>query len=433
MSRNSNYNKESIGNILLFITIVVSSMFVLQICGKALFLWMQILFVSYMILNKKSFLVVKYPVINLIYIELFVSALFSFMTDMPINYKKASINMSIMAIPMYFAIAYIRKIALIQKDDIFRIIRKAIKAAVIIQLGDFYLQLGINKIMHIDINQVIFVNMLHLVDNASFIRNWSWYPSGLTWHSAVLGPLFVMGIILFDNLFIRAGFFLAAMLCGNSTCLIGVILCGALLLWRYIKKKKSNISKKTAVIMVVMIAIAVGGIIGLNLGEVIFRVFNNLWMRLFGSEKDASTAAHLSYYMDYISIFKRSSISQIIFGYGYGCSGYPITVIYNRYSGASNWAIECDIIDILVSRGIIGFFTYYYFMFYIMLKGRKLDYRYFVFMFVIFIQGFGYNIQFDYVFFIEMLLYVSIKLKLNFWDSSRNKLIQEKKRGKRYG
>ena len=113
-----------------------------------------------------------------------------------------------------------------------------------------------------------------------------------------------------------------------------------------------------------------------KLAEVVIR----LGTRLFGAEKDASTAAHLGYYSDYIKILKNSSLSQIIFAYGYGCSGYTITELYGRYADGGTWAIECDYVNILVSRGIIGFISYYSFLLYIMLKGIKIDIRYFIFI-----------------------------------------------------
>ena len=79
----------------------------------------------------------------------------------------------------------------------------------------------------------------------------------------------------------------------------------------------------------------------------------------------------------------------------------------------TNWAIECDVVDILVSRGLVGFIFYYSFMLYIMIKGRKIDYRYSIFMLTVIIQGFGYNIQMDYLFMIEVIMYLSIKYKYN--------------------
>ena len=39
--------------------------------------------------------------------------------------------------------------------------------------------------------------------------------------------------------------------------------------------------------------------------------------------------------------------------------------MYGRYDELGNWAVECDIINILLSRGIVGFVSYYFFLFYI--------------------------------------------------------------------
>ena len=162
-----------------------------------------------------------------------------------------------------------------------------------------------------------------------------------------------------------------------------------------------------------------------KLAEVVIR----LGTRLFGAEKDASTAAHLGYYSDYIKILKNSSLSQIIFGYGYGCSGYTITELYGRYADGGTWAIECDYVNILVSRGIIGFISYYSFLLYIMLKGIKIDIRYFIFIFVILFQGFGYNIQFHYLLLIEIIMFISIREDINFFDTVDKINNQKVKRG----
>ena len=158
----------------------------------------------------------------------------------------------------------------------------------------------------------------------------------------------------------------------------------------------------------------------IGLFEIIISKFTFLFNRLFASQKDASTAAHFAYYSDYDKVLKSSTLLQIFFGYGHGCSGYPYSVLYNRYTDLANWAVECDVINILVSRGIFGFITHYYLLFYIMIKGQKIDYRYAAVIISIFIQGIGYNVQWDYVMFIELVLFLTIKLKINFFAKQRN-------------
>ena len=113
----------------------------------------------------------------------------------------------------------------------------------------------------------------------------------------------------------------------------------------------------------------------------------------------------------HLDVYKRQ-----IFGYGVGCSGYTITSLYGRYADGGTWAIESDFINILVSRGIIGFIIYYWFLIRIMIKGFKIDYRYAIFIITVLFQGFGYNIQFDYLLLIEILMYILIENRVNFFD-----------------
>ena len=80
-------------------------------------------------------------------------------------------------------------------------------------------------------------------------------------------------------------------------------------------------------------------------------------MKAKSKSKDSSTSAHLVYYLIYPRIVSESSISQILFGYGYNCSGFIFSVIDNRYN-LGNWSVESEIMDRLYSLGIVGFLLY---------------------------------------------------------------------------
>ena len=101
-----------------------------------------------------------------------------------------------MSIPLYCVVCYLYKM-IKSKIDVISVIIKALKVAIVVEVVWFFVQLLLYKIVGIDINQIIFVDTLHTVTNASFIRDWVWYPSGLSWHSVVLAPLFVMGMFTF--------------------------------------------------------------------------------------------------------------------------------------------------------------------------------------------------------------------------------------------
>ena len=407
---------------LIYVMIFVSPMLVLQIKGKEFFLWMQILFFIVMFIEYKRIYIAKSGWIIFLFAEPFVAGIFASVSTMPDEYKRTAINLAIMSLPLYLTISYFYKM-IKDRISVIEIIIKALKLAIITEIIWFFAQLLLYRVIGIDINQVLFVDTLHLVDNASFVRSW------VSWHSAVLAPLFVLGMLLFDNTIIRGLILLESFLCGNSTTLLGVMLCMILLMIRSMYNGKFEVSKgkliQIFILAILIIIVFCTPAIMDKLAEVVIR----LGTRLFGAEKDASTAAHLGYYSDYIKILKNSSLSQIIFGYGYGCSGYTITELYGRYADGGTWAIECDYVNILVSRGIIGFISYYSFLLYIMLKGIKIDIRYFIFIFVILFQGFGYNIQFDYLLLIEIIMFISIREDINFFDTVDKINNQKVKRG----
>ena len=410
------YSDKHIVKFLLVVMVVTSSMFVLQIAGRTDFLWAQILYCAVMLVTTKKINPLKYPAINYIFGMLFVSGVLAQASSMPDSYKKTALVMPLMLLPLYLTCMYFDGNIRRNKNWLKTIV-SLLKVSVIIQMIWFAVQLVAYNALHIDVNKELFVNTLHMLDNASFIRNWVYYPSGLSWHSATLAPLFVMGFILFDNVYIRLLIVAEALLCGNATTFIGVILCATLMIgYKFIFIDKKRISRKAAYALMFLLVLSPVVLLRFDLGAVIVNRIEFLWGRLFGRQRDESSIAHLSYFTDYFKIVKGSSLLRVLFGYGYGCSGYPITQIYDRYASLTNWSIECDIVDILVSRGVFGFIGYYYFMFKIMLKGARLDYRYFILMFVIFVQGFGYNIQFDYVLMIEILLYISIARGVNFFE-----------------
>lgn len=105
-----------------------------------------------------------------------------------------------------------------------------------------------------------------------------------------------------------------------------------------------------------------------------------------------------------------------LFGYGYGCSGYIFSVLDNRIN-IGNWAVESDIMDKLYSLGIVGFVLYYTFLSKILIWGYKIDKKYTIVTLAIIIQGFGYNVQWDYIFLIELVFYICIKNKISFFNN----------------
>lgn len=373
-------------------------------------------------LREKKLDFIKNRVILTVMLSIVLSTASACLSDIPYSYKKAAVVTTIYLIPMYFTLSILSNKICKQRSLVY-CIRRAIKIMCIIQLIWIPIQYLMYKLLGIDINQKIFVDFFHCVENASFVRSWKWYPSGLSWHSAVLAPMFVIAFVLFDNFYMRLFIIFDALICGNSTSIVGVCLCCGALLFFNLNEKKGKITyRKNKLFIFLIFALIAGAVLGkMGFFELFFEKILHIFQRIFGANKDASTEAHFAYFTDYGIVLKKSSLKQILFGYGHGCSGYPYSVLYDRYTNLASWSVECDIIDILVSRGIFGFLVYYYFLFSICVKGYKIDYRYTAIMIPVLVQGIGYNIQWDYILFIEMLMFIMIQKKVNFFDEKKDK------------
>lgn len=413
MSKQRDYAIEAI----IFILFATSSFAVIQFGGRELFLYLQIIFVVFMFLKCRDIVFFQYININLMFAEIVLCSISAIISEMPFTYKKAAVVMGIYFIPLYFCVSYV--CYLIKSDNkIISIIIWAIKAMCIVQFMWIPLQYITYHFLHIDINDKIFHQIFHFVENATFIRDWRYYPSGLTWHSALIAPLFVIGFVIFENSFVRLLILLDSLICGSSTSVVGVLICIiTLIIFQGLRRDRTiEVKRKKIYVLLILLVVGIVGIYKTNIDEVLIQKMTSLVTRITMSSSDASTDAHFSYYLDYPKVVHNSTIFQILFGYGTGCSGYTATVLYDRYASHSNWAVECDVMNILISRGVVGFVLYYYFLFYIALKGLKIDYRYFVIMIAIIVEGIGYNVQWDYVFVFELVMYFTIRSNINLFD-----------------
>lgn len=401
--------------IILAMLIFFFPMIVFWIGGRPIYVWLELLFVVVCILKYKKYYAIKYIAINLMLLTRFLSAISAQTGNLPAYLHKSAIVQTVYALIAYLAVSYVYHAIEWKTFDTLSTIIKAFKLMVMVELFWIPLQFICYYAFSTDINKLLFVDTFHMVENASFVRSWVWYPSGLSWHSALLAPMFVIGLLIFDNLWVRVFIVADALICGNSTTLIGVILTLLLLFFPSLGEKKKI---KTRTIFIGGIVLIAGIFIAYRLGmyEKMQSQFSYTFERLFTESGDESTAAHLKYFSDYFEIAKESSITQILFGYGEGCSGYPIWMLNGRDTVQQSWSVECDFVDLLISRGIFGFVAFYYFMLYIAVKGFKIDKLYTIAIIVIMIEGIGYNVQWAYVFFIELILFACVKAKISFFN-----------------
>ena len=99
--------------------------------------------------------------INLIFLELLISVLFGLLGNMWISYKKAAIISLVIIVPIYFTYAYINN-ASKRNEYLLDVIKKGIKYTCTIELCWCLLQFVLFRFARIDINKIIFQQMILL-------------------------------------------------------------------------------------------------------------------------------------------------------------------------------------------------------------------------------------------------------------------------------
>lgn len=412
-------NNMSITNFIIMLLFSFASLDLFQYDGKTFFFYIELIFLVYLILfrNNGKICLLKDPLIIAIFLEFFLSGILAQLENMNGVYKKTAIVMPILVLPIFFLSGFLGNLICQKKETIYWI-KRGIKIACAIQFVYIPIQYVLYHAWNMDINKLIFVDVLGLTPSASFIRDWVWYPSGVTNHSAIIAPLMILGLVLFKNLYFRLLILMDSFLCGSSSAIVGVCVTILLLFFFGLVEKGRNSRVKRKVLLSIIGIVIILGVMLLttNALDIIINKIGYILIRLFGDSKDSSTNAHLLYYYKYPSIFKDNSILQNIFGYGYGCSGYIFSILDNRINIGS-WAVETDVMDRLYSLGILGFVLYYIFLSKILIQGYHIDKKYTIVMVAIIIQGLGYNVQWDYIFLIELLFYICIKNKISFFNS----------------
>lgn len=405
----------SITNLIIMILFSFASLDLFQYGGKTFFFYIELILLIYLVVikGKGKIYLIKDPLIVLIFFEFYLSGILAQFGNMDDVYKKAALVMPILVLPLLLLIGAL--VNLIQHDKkIIYFIVKGLKIACLIQFIYIPIQFICYRYLGIDINKLIFVDTFEFVQNGSFIRDWVWYPSGITAHSAIVAPLMVLGVVLFRNPYMKFLILVDSLICGSSSAVIGVILSLLFLcLFKLLDERKMKY-KRIISLMFFVVTILIILLITDSLNVILDKILYIL-SRIFGNSNDSSTNAHIMYYYRYPEIFKSSTIVNNLFGYGYGCSGYIFSFLDNRIN-IGNWSVESDVMDRLYSLGIIGFVLYYTFLLNILIKGYRIDKRYTIVIFAIIIQGLGYNLQWDYIFLIELIFYFCIKLKINFFN-----------------
>lgn len=278
----------------------------------------------------------------------------------------------------------------------------------VIQLFWGYAQYILYTIAKVDLNRVVFVNLLHMLrsgDTASHLTDGGIKVSGMCWNAGNFAPLVLFGFVYAKNIYLKVLFLIMALLCGSRTALIGVGTYLALLVIIHFKSIYQKAKKKVVSIIVISLGliICVVSFSGLIVSY-IDKVQETLYS-IINYTENGSSMTHLGYFLEIPQILKHNSILHNLIGYGHGCSG----IVYPKYPNAlsgERWTAECDPVNYLWSYGIIGFALYYVWLVRNILNVKRINKDASLFFVAFMVEGLGYNVTWDWMKLLMISLFV---------------------------
>lgn len=263
-----------------------------------------------------------------------------------------------------------------------------------------FVQTLLSKAANIDINDLIFNQTLHMVEQASQIKASGLVSTGLCWNAGGIAAAIIL-VVALESTPWKLFAIVAAILTQSTTVLVGIAVVIIYLVFRAISNSKSHLrfSGVNILIICLIVSMVVGVIVCV---PSVIVTLNSIWasthdrlMSFFGnSELDSSATAHFDYYNNIPELIKRMDVSQFINGYGIDCSGLPYTKLTNQYFWLDSWFVESDIVNTLLGMGIMGIICLYYFLFSVVKVTRRNQMIILTFVTIAYIIcGFFYNIQ----------------------------------------
>lgn len=225
----------------------------------------------------------------------------------------------------------------------------------------------------ININEILFVDILHSTTVRDWImgfytgNTWSLRITGLNFENSMFALVVCIGVALEEKTVWKLFMTAVAILSLSRTGWVMLAGYYAFLLYqnrdkfRVIKKRKLIVGwiSLTVVFVCFLIVYTRVPAIKMQIDNIIIRATDSDAISISGSR-------HLLYYPYGVDILLfRSNILQMLFGYGMRCSGIAfsqqpdICQIMGIGTYPSAWAVECDVIGLLIGGGIVTFLAYY--------------------------------------------------------------------------
>lgn len=269
--------------------------------------------------------------------------------------------------------------------------------------------------VHIDLNKIVFGEILGVEGTVSTYENGNFYPSGFYSHRAILMPLLIYEYYRTKSIIEKCLIVFIALMSKSTALILSITICVVFELI-YKQLQFSKLIKKKTKIRNIMVAIGVAFILliaAIKFGNEINSVFNYVILRISdatSNKADNSSVTHFLYYVNFISILKKMNVVNFLFGYGFGTSGYQYVLLNGQYKDIASWVVESDYINIFLNQGLIGtalFCIPLYKLFKLARAEKKYEYIFFVL--TILFAGILYNIQFVWFILLEFSIYIALK------------------------
>lgn len=254
----------------------------------------------------------------------------------------------------------------------------------------------------LDLNDLVFSQMLGMVENASQYKASGLVSTGLCWNAGGIAAGFFFFMIFEEKASWKMLALIAAVMTQSSTIMIGIslVLIASFIVSFFGKNRTYRLRRSS--VLVVIATMCVGCFVFILIPDIkkaidpIVSVLIDRVTALFGSADgaDSSFVAHASYYINLPELMRNMDLQTLFFGYGNDCSGLPYTALTRQYWTLDSWMLESDYVNIILSQGILGITVWTIWLCSAIVSAKKKrNGRIALFFIVMIFGGFFYNLQ----------------------------------------
>jgi hypothetical protein len=263
----------------------------------------------------------------------------------------------------------------------------------------------------IELNDLVFAKVLGFSGETGQYRGGVLSCTGLHWHAANLIPVLLYTFFRHRSLFMKALCAVIVYFTKNATAVIALGLSVAVELVLYVRSVRKHTNRKLSGldIAVVVALVALSPLILSKLWEMARYLMLRFWQIQNPTPGNESSAVHVNYYRNLPEILSRIPGIMCLLGSGIGTSGHWFTRFYGQYPDMV-WVVESDLVDGVLSKGIVGVALQYGLIVYTaFLAAKKKQWNTAMFLAVLMVSGFAYGNQFLWVQLLELMLYCRLR------------------------